>query len=72
VAERGEPLPPAWQLPPGLRAVSLDALKAEWKLRDIIKADDSNDRATFGRLTDALVHKGYANVRDQRIWSIAK
>jgi hypothetical protein len=65
-------LPPAWQLPPELRSVSLDAIKAEWKARNVIKPDDRNDRTTFNRISDALVSRGYAAMRDGRMWPISK
>jgi RecA-family ATPase len=70
VAERGEKLPPAWGLQPELRAVTLDATKAEWKARNVIKSDDKNDRTTFNRLVDALVSRGFAAMREGRIWPI--
>jgi hypothetical protein len=59
-------------LPSELRAVTFDALKAEWKARDIIKVDDKNDRTTSNRISDTLVSKGYAAKRDGRIWPISQ
>ena len=69
-ADRGEKLPACFELPDCLRAVPVEAWRAELYARGIIDKDGSNPRRAFADLRDALKRKALAEERDGLIWPI--
>lgn len=68
IAVDGQPLPADWQMPAGIRAVSIFTWKTEMERRGVLDAEAANPRADFKRLKDSLTARQLIGERDGLIW----
>ncbi|AWN47157.1 AAA family ATPase [Methylobacterium terrae] len=65
----GREPPPALGLPSGLKAAPVERWREELHARGVIEAEDTNPRATFKRLREALTARSLIAERDGLVWS---
>ena len=63
-----EPAPATWQLPAGIKTVTLDAWHEELYRRGVLKRDAKNPREEFKRVRESLQARELIGVRDDRVW----
>jgi hypothetical protein len=70
--DRGQPLPPSWQMPSDLRAVSIEAWRDALLSRGVIDPDGSNPRTAFFSLKTSLLERRVIAEKDGLLWKISR
>jgi len=65
----GKPAPTDFGLPTATNIVPVDSWREEMQRRDVIESTDTNPRASFKRLKDALASRNLIGIRDGSVWA---
>jgi len=65
----GKPAPTDFDLPTATNIVPVESWREEMERRDVIESTDTNPRATFRRLKDALAARNLIGIRDGSVWA---
>ena len=65
----GKPAPQDFGLPTAVDVVPLESWREEMQRREVIEGTDTNPRATFRRLKDALASRNLIGIRDGSVWA---
>jgi AAA domain len=68
---RGKSAPPSMQLPASVRAVPVDAWRAEVLARGIIDRESKNPRVDFNRIKTKLAGRGLIGEFDDLVWKVS-
>jgi hypothetical protein len=69
VLAHGQPVPAGFQLPQGIRAVSVDQWKEELLRGGVLDKAGPNWRTDFKRVRDQLADRSLIGIRDELIWA---
>lgn len=65
-----EPAPATWQLPAGIKVVSVDAWQEELYRRGTLKRAAKGRREEFKRLRESLQARELIGIRDDKVWKV--
>jgi ABC-type uncharacterized transport system YnjBCD ATPase subunit len=69
IAEAGDPLPAAWTMPEGLRAITITRWAEECERRNLTASDNAkNRRDVFNRIANSLRDRGAIAMREGCAW----
>ena len=69
VLAHGQPVPAEFQLPAGIRAVSLDQWKEELFRSGVLDRTDAGHRMHFKRAREGLASRSLIGIRDDLVWA---
>jgi hypothetical protein len=72
ILDHGEPSPPKFELPAGIKVVAVDAWRTELFSRGVLNPQAKNPREDFRRVKDSLQARHLVGERDGFVWSAKK